>query len=484
MRFTYSAVFVVGICFAAAGTAQIRMGSSATAVGETASELPSQPTGLQTQSPFAGSIPSGKATPEVLSLSLREAIERGLKFNLGVILGEQGTRLAQGRRIRALSKLLPTLTAQLLETGQQTNLKAFGFGGLPGINPIVGPFNVLDARAYVAQPVLDLNARHSAGAASENVKAAEYSYQDSRSLVVFAVTGLYLNAVSGSARIDAAQAQLNTAEALYKQAVDMKAAGVVPAIDVIRAQVEMQSQQQRLIFYQNEFEKEKLSVARAIGLALDQKFQLTEALPYSPAPAMTVEQALDEAYRSRADYMNSQALVRAAELERKAAAAEAYPTVSFNADYGAIGPRPNDSHGTFSVAGTVRIPVFQGGKVRGDVLQADALLEQQKSQTEDLRRRIEYEVRAAFLDLKAAARRVEVAQSALALANEQVTQAGDRFAAGVASNIEVVQAQEALASANENYISSLYTYNLAKASLARAVGLSEQAAQRLLGGKQ
>jgi outer membrane protein TolC len=439
--------------------------------------------GAAGQSPFLGGVPSGKAQPGVLPLSLTEAVERGLKHNLGLLIAWEGTREARGARWRALSDLLPDIQARTSESRQQINLRAFGFGGFPGLDPIVGPFDIFDARAFLSQPILDLHAIHNLRAETENQKAANYTYQDARDLVVLVAANLYLTAVTGESRVKAAEAQLQTARALYDQAVDLKKAGVVPAIDLLRSQVELEDRRQRLIYFQNEAVKQKLNLARAIGLPLGQEFALTDRIPYTPLPPMTFEDSLEQAYRSRADYQRTLTQVRAAELSRKAAQGERLPSLQFDADYGDIGPTPGVSHGTFTVAATLTVPIFQGGRVHGKVLQADALLRQRKSELEDLRARIEYEVRMSFLDLKASGERVQVAQSAADLAKEQMKQAQDRFTAGVVNSIEVVQAQEAVATAEENYISSLYTYNLAKASLVRALGLAEEGFKQLLGGK-
>jgi outer membrane protein TolC len=438
-------------------------------------------TTVEAPAPFSGSVASGKATGAEIPLTLQDAIERGLKYNLGAILGEQGTRAAEAAKARVRSTLLPNLSAGVTESGQQLSLKAFGFSSFPGLPTIVGPFNLIDARAFLSQPVLDLAALRNNRAASESLKAAQFSYANARDVVVLAVAGLYLQAIAGSSRIAAAEAQVTTAQALYDQAVDMHKAGTSPGIEVIRSQVELQAEQQRLIFFKNEFEKQKLSLARAIGLPLEQQFSLADQIPYTPLAAVTYEQALEQAYASRADYQNAQALVRAAEYARSAAAAGRLPSVSFDANYGAIGPRPYDAHGTFTAAGSVRMPLFEGGRIRSEVLQADALLEQRKSESEELRGRIDYEVRTAFLDLKAAGDQVQVARSAADLANQQMSQSRDRFAAGVTNSVEVVQSQGAVATASENYISSLFAYNLAKATLARSVGAAERRMKEFLG---
>ena len=435
------------------------------------------------QNPLLGGIPTGKPTGGVLPLSLSDALQRGLQYNLGALLSTEQIRATRGARLVALSRLLPQLNANATEMQEQVNLEAFGFQGFPGMKTVVGPFNVFDVRASVSQPVLDFSALNRYRAEKENIMAAQFSNENTRDLVVYVCANLYLQAIASSSRIEATRAQVNTAQTLYILAVDQKAAGVVPGIEVLRAQVELQAQQQRLIVAEDQFAKDKLALARAIGLPLGQEFTLTEGLSYTPIPAMTLEDAVQRAYKERADYQSAQARVRSAELERKSAKAQRLPSIHFSADYGDIGKRPWDSHGTFTVTSSVRIPVFQGGLVRGLVLEADAVLRQQQAQLEDLRGRIYYDVQNAFLDLKAASDRVQVAQSAIKLANEQVLQSQDRFAAGVTNNVEVVQAQEALATASENHIAGLQAYSAAKLALARAIGVSDTAYEPFLRGK-
>jgi outer membrane protein TolC len=299
--------------------------------------------------------------------------------------------------------------------------------------------------------------------------------------VVAVVVQLYLQAISGSARIDAVRAQVATAQALYNQALDRKNAGTVPAIDVLRAQVELQSQQQRLIFYEGEFDKQKLALARAIGLALGQQFRLADTVPYAPLPAdVDLARNLEFAFKTRSDLQASEAFLRAAELSLAGARAGRLPSLGVNADYGANGPATDNLHGSFTVAAGVTIPVFQGGRIRANIEQGNALVAQRRAEHENLRGQIDAGVRSAFLDLRSASRQVEVARSNLDLARQQVQQSQDRFAAGVTNNVEVVQAQDALALASENYIASLYASNAAKAALARARGDAEESIIRFL----
>jgi Outer membrane protein len=378
---------------------------------------------------------------------------------------------------------LPNLSARSTETSQQVNLKALGFPGFPGVPPVIGPFRVFDARAYLTQAIFDFSAISANRSGNEAVKASRFAYQNARDAVVLAVVSLYLQAITGTARIEAAEAQVATATAAFKQAGDLNRAGVVAGIDVLRSQVELQGEQQQLIFHRNEFEKQKLNLARAIGLPLGQQFRLSDRVPYGPPPQLTVEAALQEAFEARADYQSALSAQRAAELRKRAAEAERYPALYFDGNYGAIGPGPMESHGTFAASVGVRVPVFDGGRIRADVLRADSEIEQRRAEAGDLRGRIDYEVRTAFLDLKSGGDQIEVAQSAVKLANDQVRHATDRFQAGVANSLEVVQAQQALATANENYTSALFAYNLAKASIARAIGMAEKRAKEFLGAR-
>ena len=431
---------------------------------------------------FTGSVASGTATSERLPLSLADAIARGMKTNLGALVANQNVRTAQGARGEALSRLLPDLTAGVNETSEQINLAAFGFKNFPGIATIVGPFGLTDTRAFLSQPIVNFQSLYNARAATADQKAATLSAQDARDVVALVVTGLYLQTGAAASRIETGRAQVKAAQAVYDQAVDFRTNGVVPAIEVLRAQVELQTQQQRLISYQNDMQKLKLRLARAIGLPDGQVFDLTDTIPFSPAPPLRLEDAIARAYTSRMDYQSAAARVQAAELVGKAVDAQRLPTADFNGNYGDIGPSPDNSHGTYTAAVSVSVPVFQGGKVRNEVLQADAEVERRKAELANLRGRIAFEIRTAYLDLASAGEQTRVAGSTVALAQQQLAQSQDRFAAGVTDNLEVVQAQEAVATANENYISSLYVYNAAKATLARSIGNAEKTIPSMLQG--
>ena len=439
---------------------------------------------VNVQGAYEGSVLPKGSPGASLELTLADTVRRGLEYNLGTVGYQNASTQARAQRQQALSELLPNITSYALLTEQQVDLAAFGFSfKIPGFSvpTVVGPFHYFDVRAQLSQNVVNLTALRNFRASQEEVKATKLSAQDARDLVVLAVTGGYLSIIAASARIESAHAQVASAQALYRQAVDRHNAGVAARIDVTRSQVELQTQQQRLTSEETDYAKRKIQLARVIGLPAGQEFSLTDSLPYTPLTGLTLEQALERAYATRADLKAAQSQVQAAELAKRAAQAQRYPAVTLEGDYGLIGTSPVNSHGTFAVTGSVHVPIWQGGRIRAEVEEADAALQQRRAEYEDLRGRVDADVRQAFLDLTAAASQVGVAQSNRELAQETLAQSRDRFAAGVADTVEVVQAQEQVAGAEQDYISSLYAHNLAKASLARGMGQADQGIQLLLG---
>ena len=437
--------------------------------------------------PFEGSVPTGTITPTPLSLSLPTAIARGLATNLGVLTSAEGVRESRARWLTALSNLLPNVTAQISVVREQVAVAETGFNNLPVagvlLPPVIGPFSYIDARAYLSQWIFNWSDFKSTQSAAASRTASEYSYQAARELVVQAVVNAYLLAVADGALIDTTRAQVETARALYQQATDHNKAGVVASIDVLRARVQLQSEEQALIAAENQLAIDKLTLARVIGLPAGQMFSLADSVPYSELTQLTMDEALSRAYASRADYKSSQAQVRAAELARESAVAQNYPSASVDMNYGAAGTIVANSNGVGYIAGTVSIPIFQGTTVRAQVLQADAALKLSRDQLADLGGRIDFEVRSAFLNMTSSKELVAVARSSVELASQTLEQARDRFAAGIVDNLEVVQAQETVAESNQSYVSSLYAYNSAKMALARAMGVAEQSALTFLGVK-
>ena len=431
-------------------------------------------------SPFLGSVARGTPTAATLPLSVKDAVQRALENNLGLLLQEESEATAHGAHWRALADLLPNVSGTIGSRRQVINLEAFGFQVQPSI---VGPFNVHDARVYLSQPLIDLSALNDARAAALNLQAEKYGVRTARDLVVLVAVNLYLEAVATSSRVEMTHAQQSTAEVLFKQAQDLKSAGIVAGIEVLRSQVQLQTQRQRVIAAENDFEKAKLQLARAIGLPLGQPFTLTDKIPYAPMPVPPIEEVLARALEARPDFLAAKSRVEAARASIKAADGALLPSLRFDADYGAIGQTYSSAHGTYTVAATVRIPLFNAD-TKARRVETGSLLRQREAELADIQGRVEYEVRAALLDLRAAEQQLQASDTNRQLAEAQLTQARDRFGAGVASNLDITQAQEAVAAASEQYIEALYSHNFAKASLARALGIAESAVANYLGGAQ
>jgi len=443
-------------------------------------------TGVAQTGPYQGSASSGPPTDQPLSLSLDQALKMGLRYNLGGIAAEESSQRAKGENIVVRSALYPNLSGGLRENVEQIDLSSFGFKfSFPpstGIHipNIVGPFNYFDLRGYLTQRVADLQAIRSYQSSREAQRAAELSSADAREIVVYVVTSAYLQVLAESARVDSARVQVDSAQAIFQQASDRFTAGLSAKIDMTRSQVELQTQQQRLTAEEADYAKQKIALARLIGLSPAQSFTLADKLPYAPLENITLEQALTMATQNRSDLKAAEAQLHAAEFSRKAAVAEHYPTLGIVADYGVIGINPASSHGTYDVSGQLLFPIWAGGHTGGDIIEADATLKQRRAEFENVRARVEADVRNAYLDLNAAAELVRVAQSRRELARDELTQSTDRFSSGVADTVEVTQAQEVVASAETEYIADLNAHNLAKASVARAVGQAEKIMRDLL----
>lgn len=442
---------------------------------------------VQVQGPYGGGT-TGKI-PFSGKLSLRDAIERGLQYNLGAVGIAQAVRQAHGETRVARSALLPNLNGNLSETVEQVDLQAVGLRfklPVPGfsIPSVVGPFNYFDLRASLSQTVLDLTAWNNYRSARENLRADQISGKDARDLVVLAVGGAYVQVIAAAAKMQSARAQLETAKALFEQTSQQRAVGLVAQIDVNRSRVQMLTQQQRLISLENDLAKQKINLARLAGLPPNDGYELTDDVPFAAAPDISLESALKQAFVERSDLKAAEAQLRAAERARSAAGAERLPSISLSADYGAIGATPDHSHSTFSVVGSLKFPIWQGSRIEGDVEQADAALVQRQAELQDLHARIEGDVRNAYLDLEAARSQVEVAQENLRVTQENLKLTRQRFDAGVSDNVEVVQSQESVASAELDYINGVFAHNVAKLSLARAIGRAAENLPQFLEVKQ
>ena len=440
---------------------------------------------VQVQGLYAGSTSSLSKMPFSGKLSLSEAIQRGLEYNLGTVGTTQAERQAHGQSISARSALLPNVNGTFGETVEQEDLKALGLrikAPIPGFTfpTIVGPFNYFDLRAHLTQNVLDLTALNNYRASSESARAGQYATEDARDLVVLAVGGSYLQVVAAKARVESARAQVDTANALLQQTQQKRQAGIVAQVDVDRSEIEALSQRQRFLSLENDLSKQKINLARMTGLPPNEHFDVSDDIPFAAAPPLTVDDAFKQALDARADLKAAESQVRAAERGKSAAKSELLPSLTAAGDYGVIGTNPAQSHGTFTASATLHVPIWQGGRAKGDIEQADAVLAQRRAELEDLKLQVESDVREAYLDLQTAASQVEVAERNIHVTEESLNLTRQRFEAGVTDNVEVVQAQESVAGAKLDYINSVFAHNAAKLSLARAMGRAAESLPRFL----
>jgi outer membrane protein TolC len=353
---------------------------------------------------------------------------------------------------------------------------------IPGFPKILGPFGFTDLRASLTWSLIDVASLRNYLAARHNFAAAQLSAQDARDLVVLVTGNAYLLALADETEVSSVEAQAATAKVSLDQAVDNHQAGTAPLLDELRARVDSQSLEQQLIVARNALEKDKLALARVIGLPLEQSFTLADKAPYAVFDQIDVEAAIHQAHANRKDLAAMVEQVKAAEQQRKSATADRLPTLTFNGDYGDIGTTLSHSHGTGDATGNLSVPLFREYGLRGEAQVAQAKLDTARAQLSDKNAQVDADVRDALLDIASAQKQVEVARSSVELAGEALSEAQQRYANGVSDNLAVSQAQQSVAQANDQYVTSLYRHNVAKLSLARALGAGEDY-RKFLGGR-
>jgi outer membrane protein TolC len=434
------------------------------------------------QNPYVGSVQAVAATSDVKQLSLDDAIRLGIENNLAFTIAKENQKSAEAQKLQLANALLPNLSLHAEHGVHELDLAASGFNasllpsfGIPPAEaaqfPLIVRVNSTIAQVNMTQALFTWAGWDVWKAAKANASAAYYNSQSSRGLVVLNVGTAYLQALAASAQVDYAQSLLKTDETLLYQAHEEHLAGTAANLDELRAKVQYQTQQQVVIADQDTFEKAKISLNRQIGLAPEQKIQLTDATPYADLAAMTIEDARKEAYASRQDFQSMRQQIRAARLERQAAKHERFPSINFDGNYGVTGVTGQVYHGTFTAEGTVSIPIFQEAKFRGDKDVAVAQIDELNSQFNDLTNKIDQQLRDSLLDLQSTAELVRVARSNVDLATTALEQSKERFEAGVDDNLPVVQAQSTLAQAQTQYVSTVYQYNQAKLGFARNLGI-------------
>jgi outer membrane protein TolC len=475
--------------------ATLGLGASATMLAQTA-DLPSNPSPNPSSvvNPYFGSVTLHPATDEVVKLSLDEAVQRGFSTNLGLKEAEQAEKTLRGEEFEALQLFLPTITVTGGTGYNEFNLAAFGFGpGILGkIAPLFPGLNFADisfiTKADVTQGQINYEQTLFSGTYIDGYKAvraaqksAYFGKESARGEVVQQVATAYLAVIADQSEVDNAKALMDADKVLLDQAHAKHEAGTVANLDELRARVQFQQQQQTVVANENKREKVEILLKREIGIAPGQKILLTDPAPYNDLALRTPDELKIEAYANRQDYQNLQAQEREARMALGARKAERLPTLSFKGNYGVTGVSGSVYHGTLSAIGTLSVPIFQEGTLRGDKDVAKAQLTGVNQQLGDMRGKIDQQVRAALFDVQAAHQLVEVARSNVELASQALSDETDRFNAGLDDTLPLVQAQSTLQSAQSNLVESLYQFNLSKLGLARSAGVIELQYRTYLG---
>jgi len=460
---------------------QVEQSSNSTGSSATTNTVNSS---IQVSAPYQGSIRDPNASSGPLMLNIADAIQRGLRFNLGTVNANSSVRQLRGERLAALSQMLPNIYGTLSETGSKLDLQAEGINGAvlgPSVPTTVGPFHFYSAFANLSEN-LSITSLHNWRESKAAENAAQLSAKDAREIIILAVSGTYLQILASRANVLSQESQVKQAEATFQQSQREYQAGTKPVIDRNRSFVQFHTEQQRLTSLRADLVKQLMQLARLIGLPVTQVLTLGEELPAEVPQAVPVEEAVKLATENRSDLKAARMQLKAAQEAHKASKAEYLPSVGISGYYGLQGINPDKGVSVFQAAGTINIPIFQSGRVKADIEQADAAVSQRQAEYDDEKDAIELDVRQSYVDLQVAKEQIEVEAENRKIAAETLTESLDRFAAGVTNSVEVVQSQETVASAERDYVSSLFTLNLARIRLARAIGLAEQFIPNMLKG--
>lgn len=440
----------------------------------------------QNLNPYLGSTPHGVATKDTLHISLEDAIARGLQYNLGLIDSQQASADARAHRERALAALLPHISARGQQTYQQLSLKQFNLALPPqsGIHlpPTSGQFGYSEARITAESPLLNLSLLDLYRQQKALDAASALDTKDARDVVVFAAGAAYFQVLASQARVDTERATLASARELDTQVADQYKSETALEIDTLRADVELHTAEQRVTDAANDLEKDKLTLDRVTGIPLDQSWTPEGGSGY--VPLLPDDPGTEKTAAGRFDVASAKASVSAAEFRVRAARAERLPEISFNASYGAGGVNPANYNRVDEVSGSITVPLFTSGRIRSDIHTAESDLVQRRAELADLQGRADYDVRTARLDAQASESGVKVAAENRTLAERALAQSQDRYKNGVTNYLEVLEAQEAVVAADENYIASLFSFNVSKLSLARALGSAESRIPELFGAPE
>jgi outer membrane protein len=422
-----------------------------------------------------GTLP-GNAPRQVLRLTLDQAVGLALKQNpTAQIAILQAAQSEQDKNI-ARADLLPQASANISDEAQKVNLRA-QFGGktpFPGFPATLGPYQIFSAGPSFGMPVFDLTLWRRYQAAQNTLNSSKANSLSTREQVILLVVSQYIGTLRAVANVEASQSRVSLAQALYDQAADLQKEGVGTGIDTLRANVELQNEKQRLIVAETDRETSQFALSRLLNLDPRQAIELADSLSFFDTPQPEVEPSIELALADRQEWKALESQIKAAEYQKKAAQDSRLPYLRFDGEFAYVGTSGNTTLPTRTYQASVNMPLFTGGRIHAEMVRADLEIKKLEQQKDDLRNQIALDVKAALLNLQSARNEVQVANLGVQLSKEEVDQARDRFKAGVANNIEVIQAQDSLARANDNQIAALYRFNQARADLARSIGQMEK----------
>jgi len=416
-----------------------------------------------------------------MRLTLEQSVNLAIKQNTTAKIAEIVSKEAVEQKNISRAELLPQANLSVGEQWQRLNLAAeFGGGAFPGLPPgsvfpgHIGPFALFSAGVGFNGQIFDLTLFRRYQASRSSADASRFDAQSSREQVVLLVVSQYIGTLRATADVQASQSRVDLAQALYDQAADLQKQGVGTGIDTLRANVELQNEKQRLIEAQAQRETNIFGLSRLLNLDPRQQVDLADSLSFFETPQPEIEESIEQGLATRPEWKSLEEQMKSANYEKKASSESRLPSAHFNGNYTQLGTSPTAVIPTYSYAGTVSMPIFTGGRIHAEIARANLEIQRIEQQQQDLRNQIALEVKTALINLGSARNEVAVANSGVQLSKEEVDQARDRFRAGVANNIEVIQAQDSLARANDNQIAALYRFNQARADLARSIGQMEK----------
>ncbi|MGC1905878.1 MAG: TolC family protein [Candidatus Acidiferrum sp.] len=417
----------------------------------------------------------------VLKLTLEQSVGLALKQNTTAQIAQIVAKQSVEQKNIARAELLPQANLNVSEQWQRLNLAAeFGGGGFPGLPPgtvfpgHIGPFSLFSAGVGFNGQIFDLTLFRRYQAQRSAADASRFDSQSSREQVVLLVVSQYIGTLRATADVQASQSRVDLAQALYDQAADLQKEGVGTGIDTLRANVELQNEKQRLIEAEAQRETNLFGLSRLLNLDPRQQIDLADSLSFFETPQPELEPSIEEGLATRPEWKSLQEQIQSANYDKKASSESRLPSAHYSGNWTQLGVSPTEVIPTYTYSGSVTMPIFTGGRIHAEIARANLEIQKIEQQQQDLRNQIALEVKTALINLGSARNEVQVANSGVQLSKEEVDQARDRFKAGVANNIEVIQAQDSLARANDNQIAALYRFNQARADLARSIGQMEK----------